>query len=294
MIPEGLFANCYNLETIELPETLESIGANAFADTKFNGPVYIDENIKYINYDAFFNCPINSLYWKSSGNPESSLSMIVMTAALEYADDPDYGNLSDTIKTIYYPCDVDTSTWPTEICGIVCTRNSNFRLTTGTSVIENYRPAQTTDLVNKEYVDSSISSSVNNTVSREFFDQTVSQLMNVINELSAKLQAVIDHDEPPEPPHEDELSGTFTWTDNDGEHTDYLSNLTSFTWTDGTGTHYFCNEHGVDNPECPEFLNPDVGTFGWTDRNGTHVERLDGSVRFTWTDKDGVHNYPEA
>ena len=37
-------------------------------------------------------------------------------------------------------------------------------------------------------------------VSREFFDQTVSHLMGVINELSAKLQTVIDHDQPSTPP----------------------------------------------------------------------------------------------
>lgn len=58
--------------------------------------------------------------------------------------------------------------------------------------------------------------------------------------------------EPPTPtPSQD---GTFTWTDSDGEHTEYLSNLNNFAWTDGTGAHYFCIEHGIDNPDCPEYL----------------------------------------
>ena len=127
-------------------------------------------------------------------------------------------------------------------------------------------------------------------VSREFFDQTISHLMDVINELSAKLQAVIGHDEPltlPESP----LSGTFTWTDNDGEHTEYLSALNNaFTWTDAAGAHYFCPDHGVDNPECPEYaakasgnedpptpLDPETMSMARTDAAGEH--QVSGRLR---------------
>lgn len=398
-LSKGLFAGCYSLQSIEMPETIESIGSEAFSDVPFKGPIYIDENIKFISRFAFIMSPIDALYWKSTKNPLETLSNLIVLANEEHEDEWDENNnLSDSIHTIYYPCDIDTSAWPTEISGIVCKPKADFRLTTGTATIDSYKPRYEQDVVNKkyvddlaaeieagiipqsaidgivsacatkeyvnnsvaelastdfvnrsisafatnryvdyalsgkagveyvdnavaeissqtvttarfdetissvtaaidnvptkEYVDNAVSSSTNDMVSRAFFDQTVSQLMGVINELSAKLQAIIDDDEPPTPPTPPQ-DGTFTWTDENGEHTEYLSSLNSFTWTDNAGAHYYCNEHGLDNPDCPEYQEiisgdtTEENVLAWTDHDGVH--EATGPVVMAWADSNGSH-----
>ena len=142
-----------------------------------------------------------------------------------------------------------------------------------------------------EYVDAAVSSALSNVVSIEFFNETVSQLMSVINDLSAKLQAVIDHDTPPPPEHETELSDTFSWTDEDGEHTEYLSSLNSFAWKDDDGAHYYCVDHGADNPECPEYQAViSSETSNQAQQQSSDENGSPGTFTMVWTDETGSHS----
>ena len=54
-LPMGLFENCGNLHTINIPENIKQIGASCFAGTDLNN-VLLHKKIEFVEYGAFLNC----------------------------------------------------------------------------------------------------------------------------------------------------------------------------------------------------------------------------------------------
>lgn len=100
-IPEGAFASCTGLKSVELPPTLRRISANAFNLTALTS-VYIPPKVEYIGNSAFANCySLESVYGLAGiskiGKMVFSASIISgkinLPASLEYFG---YGAFSST------------------------------------------------------------------------------------------------------------------------------------------------------------------------------------------------------
>ena len=56
MIPNGVFSNCTNLQSITFPDSLESIGNSSFMNCTSPTSVTIPRNVKSVGYYAFYGC----------------------------------------------------------------------------------------------------------------------------------------------------------------------------------------------------------------------------------------------
>ncbi len=60
-IKEGTFLNSLNVDTFTIPDSVETIGKDAFYASTINGTLIISDNVKTIGYNAFYYSTINNL-----------------------------------------------------------------------------------------------------------------------------------------------------------------------------------------------------------------------------------------
>ena len=110
-IPEGMFGNCYALSSIEFPDTLQSIGKDAFISTSLT-EVVIPNSVEKIGQNAFKYCAELTTVTIGSGvttfggydvfNSCPKLTTIYMSAGIT---GPDLRNIfygSDALTTVYF------------------------------------------------------------------------------------------------------------------------------------------------------------------------------------------------
>lgn len=73
-IQYGAFQHCEKLESIILPDSLESIGQQAFMYCSKLTSIVIPENIKSFEYQTFYNANLKSLYYKGTSLVDLSTS----------------------------------------------------------------------------------------------------------------------------------------------------------------------------------------------------------------------------
>ena len=110
-IPEGMFGNCYALSSIEFPDTLQSIGKDAFISTSLT-EVVIPNRVEKIGQNAFKYCEELTTVTIGSGvttfggydvfNSCPKLTTIYMSAGITGPDlrNTFYG--SDALTTVYF------------------------------------------------------------------------------------------------------------------------------------------------------------------------------------------------
>ena len=254
--------------------------------------VYINEEIEHIGATAFpswdFRDTETKLYWNSYNPPPADIDSKISPECM------------DPTGVIRYPADADSRNWPTTIAGFSCIVDPEFFLDETKRTSQKYRPSTENGLVPVSYMNeklSELSSSYQQTISA--YEGRIAYLERAVEALLSG-GTVVPEPEPEEPTPSAETSATFTWTDAEGEHTSYLSSLNNFTWTNDEGVHYYCVEHGVDNPECPEYNamqeehggedpTPEQGpSLTYTNSNGTQT--VEGPMTINWTNHEGDHS----
>lgn len=104
IIPEGVevigsyaFASCTALEEVVLPSTLRKIQSNAFAGCTKLKKVNL-ENVQFINYNAFYNCPLKEL--------DLSSVVAIGNSAFEFGNsvtDADQEPVTSVLKKVTLP-----------------------------------------------------------------------------------------------------------------------------------------------------------------------------------------------
>ena len=119
-ISNDMFADCKELRSIVIPESVKSIGSFAFNNCTSLDNIIIPESVTYIGNNAFYEC--------------ISLNSIVIPESIEYIEGYAFNGWSAN-QTIYFECsEKESENW-----------DYNWKSNCNANIVWNYNPDGTTE-----------------------------------------------------------------------------------------------------------------------------------------------------